>query len=353
MKKSLLGYITAGVFVTFALSVQAEVFKYPTIEKDRPGGFTLTPMIGQYYYDSDLGLDDDGYAGIGVGYRFSAPYMLEFVYLNGDVQTDAGIDQGDLEQYRLELLYDLGDSGKWSPYFALGAASTEFGDNNPVIDDEGAITIGFGTRYNFTQRVALRGDARYIRGVGDNKAGDYTLGLGLQFFVGKVNKPESALASVVEEPAPVVPTFAELCAEVGGTVEAASCVKKSLSTERAELNVQFETNSAKVIPSYLTEIERLANFMQTYPTPIADIEGHTDSRGASEYNQGLSQRRANEVARLLSEKYGIAASRLTAAGYGETRPIETNDTSAGRAKNRRVKAFISVEIEETINLNVK
>ena len=51
MKKSLLGYITAGVFATSALSVQAEVFKYPTIEDDRPGGFTLTPMIGQYYTD--------------------------------------------------------------------------------------------------------------------------------------------------------------------------------------------------------------------------------------------------------------------------------------------------------------
>lgn len=352
MKQTLLRYLSAGVLATSALSVQADTFKYPEIKEDRPGGFTITPMIGQFNFDSDRNLDDEGYAGIGIGYRFSSPYMLEFVYAEADATTTGGVNQGDVRQYRLEMLYDTGDIGNWSPYIAVGAASTEFGDNATVVDDEGAMTLGFGARYNFSQRVALRGDARYIRAVGDSKGADVLWGLGLQIFLGKTVAAPAPVAEPVVE-APVGPTFAELCAEVGGTVDADSCVKTSTAIERVELNVQFKNNSDQVLQNYVPEVERLAAFMNSYPTSQAEIEGHTDSRGASEYNQDLSQRRVNEVVRLLSADYGISTDRLTAVGFGETQPIASNDTADGRSQNRRVVASITVEIVETIDLDVE
>jgi len=68
----------------------------------------------------------------------------------------------------------------------------------------------------------------------------------------------------------------------------------------------------------------------------AEIAGHTDSRGADSYNQTLSEARANSVRTYLMSR-GVAAARLTARGYGESEPIDTNGTVAGRAANRRVE----------------
>ena len=77
---------------------------------------------------------------------------------------------------------------------------------------------------------------------------------------------------------------------------------------------------------------------------VVEIGGHTDSRGADDYNLELSQRRAAAVMRYLTEN-GIEAGRLTSEGYGEARPIDTNDTDAGRARNRRV-VFVILEQDE-------
>jgi len=76
------------------------------------------------------------------------------------------------------------------------------------------------------------------------------------------------------------------------------------------------------------------------------IEGHTDSRGSDAYNQPLSERRANAVRDELVNEYDIDASRVSTVGYGESRPVATNDTDEGRAQNRRIEAVLSVEVEE-------
>jgi OOP family OmpA-OmpF porin len=70
------------------------------------------------------------------------------------------------------------------------------------------------------------------------------------------------------------------------------------------------------------------------------VEGHTDSIASDDYNQALSERRARAVAKWLDD-YGIDGSRLTAKGYGESKPVAENDTAAGRQKNRRVEVVIA------------
>jgi OOP family OmpA-OmpF porin len=80
--------------------------------------------------------------------------------------------------------------------------------------------------------------------------------------------------------------------------------------------------------------------MKTYPKTTAVIEGHTDNTNTVAYNQKLSEERANSVRQYLINNFGIKASRLTAVGYGLTKPIASNSTEEGKQKNRRVQAVI-------------
>ncbi len=100
--------------------------------------------------------------------------------------------------------------------------------------------------------------------------------------------------------------------------------------------VNFETGSAKLTALSRYELDNLAEAMNKYPGMSIEIGGHTDNTGDADSNQTLSQQRAQAVYDYLTGK-GISAGRLTAAGYGQTRPVDTNDTDAGRANNRRTE----------------
>lgn len=106
------------------------------------------------------------------------------------------------------------------------------------------------------------------------------------------------------------------------------------------LNVQFDTNKAIVKDKYRDDIKRVADFMKEFPDTTAAIEGHTDNIASETYNQKLSEKRANSVRQYIIDKFGIDGSRLTAAGYGESKPVASNDTEEGRQKNRRVEAVM-------------
>jgi len=99
--------------------------------------------------------------------------------------------------------------------------------------------------------------------------------------------------------------------------------------------INFETGSAKLIPACLPIINALAEQLRTNVRLKIQICGHTDSDGNRESNLKLSEDRAAEIKKQLVQR-GIAAERLSTIGYGDTRPIETNATEAGKAANRRV-----------------
>lgn len=110
---------------------------------------------------------------------------------------------------------------------------------------------------------------------------------------------------------------------------------------RIELKVLFDTDKAFVKPRYYNEIKRVSDYMSKYPNTTAVIEGHTDNRASDGYNQALSQRRVDAVRKVLVERFGVDGSRLQAIGYGESRPVASNGTSAGRQQNRRVIAVFN------------
>ncbi len=105
-------------------------------------------------------------------------------------------------------------------------------------------------------------------------------------------------------------------------------------------DVLFDTGKATLKPGAMGSIRRLAEFLGQTPGRSVTIEGHTDSVGEEAFNQTLSENRANAVrSELLSR--GIDASRIVAVGKGESVPVATNDTAAGRQQNRRVEIIIS------------
>jgi len=112
------------------------------------------------------------------------------------------------------------------------------------------------------------------------------------------------------------------------------------------LNVQFANNSNDITSNYRDEIKKVADFMKAYPDTNVVIEGHTDSRGAASYNQNLSQKRADAVMLYIVSEFGIEQNRISAVGKGEVAPIADNESSEGRAKNRRVQAEIKTSVSK-------
>jgi len=105
-------------------------------------------------------------------------------------------------------------------------------------------------------------------------------------------------------------------------------------------DVLFETGRAELKSGSVARLDELAKFMQQYPERTVTIEGHTDSVGGEAYNMDLSQRLADSVRSYLMRQ-GIDASRVKTTGLGESMPVTTNDTEAGRQQNRRVEIVIS------------
>jgi OmpA-OmpF porin, OOP family len=112
------------------------------------------------------------------------------------------------------------------------------------------------------------------------------------------------------------------------------------------LQVGFDSGKSDVKARYSDEIAKLADYMKKYPTTSAIIEGHTDNVGSAEVNMKLSQQRAESVVTYLVDKFGIDRTRLSAKGYGETRPIAYNSTPEGRQKNRRIEAIVDCVLKQ-------
>ena len=100
--------------------------------------------------------------------------------------------------------------------------------------------------------------------------------------------------------------------------------------------ITFDFDRYDLKPEFRPVLDNLASTLNEYYQTRIEIVGHTDSKGSDAYNQTLSQNRANSVANYLGGR-GVASNRMIVSGAGETRPVASNDTEAGRAQNRRVE----------------
>lgn len=121
----------------------------------------------------------------------------------------------------------------------------------------------------------------------------------------------------------------------GLAVDAAGCPIADIVT----LKVNFDFDKSDIKPEYHATLAEFASYMrQQQSFTVVEIAGHTDSKGSDAYNQKLSERRAKSVRDYLVNKLGMDGKLFSAVGYGESKPIASNDTDSGRAENRRILA---------------
>jgi outer membrane protein OmpA-like peptidoglycan-associated protein len=101
-------------------------------------------------------------------------------------------------------------------------------------------------------------------------------------------------------------------------------------------NITFKTDSADLNASFYSVLNSVSVVLKEYDKTILEVAGHTDNTGSDQYNQALSERRAQSVAQYL-ESHGVNSQRVMTVGAGETHPIASNDTADGRQANRRVE----------------
>lgn len=104
--------------------------------------------------------------------------------------------------------------------------------------------------------------------------------------------------------------------------------------------ITFPINSSVIKSSVVGDLNKLAASINQYPNTTIEVIGHTDNTGTAAYNQALSEQRARAVRGVLVSG-GVSSGRIVAYGAGETRPVASNGTSAGRQQNRRVEIYIT------------
>lgn len=301
-------------------------------------GYTITPSIGYVAPAGERNIEDDRAIGFSAGYQFDNPWAVEFTYLNVDTEFDGSNIDVDGDQYRIDSLYHFANNTAFTPYVAAGLGTTEY-SNNVSGDGNTQLNAGGGVKYAIKENLALRADYRLLDDLEGSRL-DQVATLGLQMTFGGPEKAEPVVEQEpVVEPQPVVETQ---------PVAEPEPVKTVLPYE-----IHFGFDSAKVQQADYQELQEIADYLNENPNKVAQIQGYADSVGTSDYNQDLSKERAEAVASLLVEEFGIDSSRLDTVGFGEKYPVEPNTSPENRAENRRATtvAFISKEAMENDSMN--
>lgn len=135
------------------------------------------------------------------------------------------------------------------------------------------------------------------------------------------------------------------CEKAGGNWDekTKTCIlpkKDNEIVKKAYENLTFLSGKDVILPLSFSSLDEVAKYLNSIPALELSLEGHTDSQGDEDYNQKLSENRANSVKRYLVKK-GVEENRIKTIGYGKTKPIADNKTPQGRERNRRVEFIIS------------
>lgn len=347
--------IITSFILFFSLSIYAQTEENP---------FSFSLFTAKTASNSDLGngiLNFDqpyyGGAGFSIGTYLSPSFDLEFSglmshygyysqaqnFLSRRTQLDV------VAKYKFDNGYLLREQAIFAPYafIGIGGASNAPIENRAEETAAFTLPVGLGISYNFTPKLNFFAQAGWqyeftdktdqINIDGNDNLVVYRLGAKYNFSIGEKEDPNK------DTDGDGVIDIEDQCPETPGEIESNGCPEIEQSTidvfEEALVGVQFEFEKATILESSYSILDKVVTILEEHPSYKLIIEGHTDAKGSDEYNLNLSKKRAESVKSYLENK-GIASSRLEAQGIGEKRPIATNETDEGRARNRRVEFII-------------
>ncbi len=323
------------------------------------GQFYVAPGLQWMDFDDTTGFKEDSNYFLGIGYDFTDRLSFELSTFDLDTRVSGG-EEFDIDHYKLDLIYDLGvNLGALDTFVVAGVGNSNFGGENDTLWD-----IGGGVSYKisdtWTWRTAIRSFQYWGR---DHEDSDVGIDTALVYRIGG-NKSRPAVARTATpaarpaaperapEAAPDadrdgVPDSGDNCPNTlrSYSVDADGCPIPVEEVARIELMVNFDFDRSEVKSEYFSEIADVADFMARFPDIDIELEGHTDSRGTEAYNIDLSDRRVAAVRQVMIDRFNVQAGRVSSRGYGESQPIASNDTDAGRADNRRVMTVIINTVE--------
>lgn len=241
------------------------------------------------------------------------------------------------------IMYSVDLNATTSPYLLIGTEFTRIsGNNGRVTHSTWGAQAGLGLRHMVSERVALRLEGR-VRFEGWNEVPmsrkttySPVVTLGLSYFAGGRQPPVPVAAAPQRVRVDTVTVTQVRRDTVTVARVRVDTVRVEEAVDQLILRVQFQTNLSTLLPRSRPVLDSIATAMLATPESRWEIMGHTDSVGTAEFNQALSQARAQSVLDYLVTK-GVDRASMTAHGYGFSRPVFSNATLAGRAENRRVQ----------------
>ncbi len=301
-------------------------------------GAVEVEAFGKHYFtDSSRDIKNGELYGAGVSYFLTDDVSLGLSYGEyHDITSEDRVQDGSHKKIKgsltsLDAAYHFGNPGVGlRPYVSAGVAHQSIGQADRGGRDRSTFAnVGTGLKYYFTENFFAKASVDGMYNI-DADEGEWMAGVGVGLNFGGGARQVAAVEPTPEPaPAPIVDTEPEPAPEL----------------VRVELDVKFDFDKSRVREESYSDIKNLADFMQQYPQTNTTVEGHTDSVGTDQYNQRLSERRAEAVRNVLVNEYGVQGNRVNSVGYGESRPVADNSTEEGRQINRRVEAEVEAQVQ--------
>lgn len=322
----------------------------------------LAPRLGLVVPDDSRSTETSSFEGIGIGSWVNPNFAVDFEYgiNNANFKDNSFKPNSQWENVQLDVAgrWFFGEIGSgWRPYvmgglgamrhqaFAGSVSGTHGGGWDPMA------TVGVGMQYNMSDRLAFRGEiaARYDHdnnsfntALSDsygfqrqNHFTDALVTVGLTYSFGHQEAaPAPASATTATPPPPMPPDHEQAVPPASVSIDLRGVEFKF---DHPRVGEALEPSLKAPTSDSVQILDEAVDTLKRYPNVRVDVDGYTDSVGSDAYNQKLSERRAKGVYDYLTA-HGVDGSRLGGpTGSGETNPIDTNKTSAGRQRNRRVE----------------
>ncbi|MBF0292902.1 MAG: outer membrane beta-barrel domain-containing protein [Nitrospinae bacterium] len=319
----------------------------------REDTYELTPFVGYNRFENTQNLKDHTLFGGRFGYNFT-----EYVGIEGAVerigtnlndkelvgakkgQFRSPVDSVELSFYHLDAVYHFIPEGNFNPFILAGFGGIHYRPSISVNEsDMAAFNIGLGTKYWVTDDVALRVDIKdyIVTEIILESYHNYGATIGISFAFGGATKPAHAQVSKNEAPTPAseMKSASQYESPAINPVSEAKAEEKAIANvaepkveEKAEgkvivlvfEDIHFDFDKATLTSKAKEILKRNLQLLKENPNSKVRIAGYTSASGTEEYNQKLSERRAQGVKKYLVEEGISAPERLSQIGYGEKRP---------------------------------